>query len=460
VHRSKLHKWIPQLGLHSYPHSVATTWLMSFQVVRTRNPPGAELFQLLAFLNPDGVRVDFLQAGAEALGDQKKDVRQLLSNQIEMAKALLELGSFSLLKWDRTAKTLLVHRLVQAVVKDEMSDIELTTFRITVIDLCCGAFPDDWDSFEGRVACRNCVGQVMTPLLDAGVAHTKKAALIMSNVGLFLGEDGKFKDSQQLLTSGLEISSQIYGQDHSKTLRLMGDLAVSYWRQGKTGEAATLLEEVVQKEKHILGDNDPETLTRMCNLAVMYLDLGKIKEAAVLQEEALQKKMQILAHNHPATLTSMHVLALIYKEQGKMGEAATLQEAVCKKRKQILGDDHPDTLASLNNLASTYHDQGKLEEARALQEEILQKTEQLLGNIHPSTLTSMSNLALTKFHQGKLEEARALQEEIFQKSTQTDSGRETPRDTVKNGRPYIHILASREDGSSHHASEATGQVER
>jgi len=42
----------------------------------------------------------------------------------------------------------------------------------------------------------------------------------------------------------------------------------------------------------------------------------------------------------------------------------------------------------------------------------------------------------------------------------TDSGRETPRDTVKNGRPYIHIWASREDGSSHHASEATGQVER
>jgi len=63
--RLELHKWIPQ-GLRSYPHSVATTWLMSFQVVRTRNPPGAELFQLLAFLNPDGIRIDFLQAGAEA----------------------------------------------------------------------------------------------------------------------------------------------------------------------------------------------------------------------------------------------------------------------------------------------------------------------------------------------------------------------------------------------------------
>jgi len=351
AHRPGVHKWTPQ-GLRSYPHSVATTWLMSFQVVRNKNLPAAELFQLLAFLNPDGVRIDFLQAGAEVLHD---DVEQLLAKPVEMAKALLELEKFSLLKWDRTAQTLLIHRLVRAVVKDEMSDTELTTFRSMVIDLCDVAFPDDWDSFEDRVACRDCVGQVMTPLLDVAVVRTETTAGVMFLIGRFLYGDGKSKDSEQLFSRGLEISSQIYGQDHSNTLILMRNLAAAYWRQGKTAEAATLLEEVVQKEKQILGDNDPETLNSMSDLTVMYLDLGKIKEAAVLQEEALQKKMQILAHNHPATLTSMHVLALIYIEQGKMGEAATLQEEVCKKRKQILGDDHPHTLASLNNLASTYH---------------------------------------------------------------------------------------------------------
>jgi len=161
-----------------------------------------------------------------------------------MAKALLELEKFSLLKWDRRAQTLLIHRLVQAVVKDEMSDTELTTFRSMVIDLCDVAFPDDWDSFEDRVACRDCVGQVMTPLLDVAVVRTETTAGVMFLIGRFLYGDGKSKDSEQLFSRGLEISNQIYGQYHPHTLKFMHNLALTYWGQGKMGEAATLQEEV------------------------------------------------------------------------------------------------------------------------------------------------------------------------------------------------------------------------
>ena len=104
-----VHQWIPQ-GNRSYPHSIATTWLMSFDIVRNIHPQAAELFQLLSFLNPDGILIDFLQDGMEALRD---DLRRLLSNPIDMSKALIELEKFSLLKWNRLTKTVLVHRLVQ-----------------------------------------------------------------------------------------------------------------------------------------------------------------------------------------------------------------------------------------------------------------------------------------------------------------------------------------------------------
>src|SRR5438477_3135742 len=102
-----IHHWVAQ-GNRSYPHSVATTWSMSFNIVRINHPQAAELFQLLSYLNPDGILIDFLQDGAEALGD---NLHQLLSNRSDMSKALIELEKFSLLKWNRLAKTLLIHRL-------------------------------------------------------------------------------------------------------------------------------------------------------------------------------------------------------------------------------------------------------------------------------------------------------------------------------------------------------------
>ena len=417
THRSDLHRWIPQ-GLRPYSYSVATTWSMSFEVVRTRNPQGAELFQLLSFLNPDGVRIDFLQSGLAAL---QNDVRQVLSNQIDMAKALIELEKFSLLKWDRKAQALLIHRLVQAVVKDEMSNANLISFRTMVINLCDRAFPYQWDNFEDRVLCRDFVGQVMTPLLDHEAVHTETAAAIMSRVGRFLRENGKFRDSEPLSVQAVKILSEIHGDDHGDTLTSMNTLALTYRDQGKMDEAATLQEKVLQKRKQILGIDHPDTLTSMSNLALTYLDQGKMGEAATLQEKVLQKRKQILGIDHPGTLTSMSNLASTYLDQGKMREAATLQEKVLQKRKQILGIDHPDTLTSMSNLASTYSNQGKMDEAATLQEEVLQRSKQILGIDHPDTLCSMSNLASIYLGQRRTEEAAMLQE-VVDKITRQEQG--------------------------------------
>jgi hypothetical protein len=85
-----VHQWIPQ-GNRSYTHSVATTWSMSFNIVRKNHTQATELFQLLLFLNPYGILIDFLQAGVQALQD---DLRQLISSRIDMSKALIELESF------------------------------------------------------------------------------------------------------------------------------------------------------------------------------------------------------------------------------------------------------------------------------------------------------------------------------------------------------------------------------
>ena len=61
-------RWVPR-GNRQYTHSVATMWSMSFNIVQKNHALATELFRLLAFLNPNGILIDFLISGAEALED-------------------------------------------------------------------------------------------------------------------------------------------------------------------------------------------------------------------------------------------------------------------------------------------------------------------------------------------------------------------------------------------------------
>jgi hypothetical protein len=209
-----------------------------------------------------------------------------------MSKALIELEKFSLLKWNRLTKTLLIHRLVQSMVKDEMSDTDSMTYRITIINLCDRSFPQEWSN-KNRELCRIYVGQVMRPLLDIKVIRTEQSARIMDRVGSFLREDGKFNDSERLSLRASEISAEILGPEHPDTLTTMDSLASTYWLQGRTAEAAALQELVLEKRRRIQGDDHPAALATMGNLALSYGARGKTAEAAALQEQVLEKRGNI-----------------------------------------------------------------------------------------------------------------------------------------------------------------------
>ena len=84
-HRPRVNKWFP-LGPRPYPHTVATTWQMSFNAVRNVSPTTAKFFQLLVFFNPDGILIEFLKARALAMDE---DFQVLLSDEFELPQVLL-----------------------------------------------------------------------------------------------------------------------------------------------------------------------------------------------------------------------------------------------------------------------------------------------------------------------------------------------------------------------------------
>ena len=365
-YRQDVIDWTPQ-GIRPYPRTVATTWHMSFAAISDNDPRVMELLRLLSFLNPDGILIEFLQNGADGLPD---DLQEIISHRIKFRKALFELERFSLVK--RTADSeghemLVIHRLVQAVVKEQMSEDDWTASCNIMIEICRRSFPYEVTN-ETRATCRLYQNQVVLPLSQLEDVYTIGLASIMNHVSLFLNADGKPRETEILQKRALDINVRILGLEHPDTLTSMNKLASTYGDQGRTGEAVALQEEVLEKRTQILGLEHPDTLTSMNNLALTYSHQGRTGEAAALQEEVLEKRRQILGLEHPDTLRSMNNLAATYRDQGRTGEAAALQEVALEKRRQILGWEHPDTWVSMANLAIMYQDQGRMTDAAALEE--------------------------------------------------------------------------------------------
>jgi len=248
----KLFTWLPA-GNRKYPNSIATTWSMSFDLLQ--NHP-TRLLRLFSFLNPDGILIPFLVSGAEAL---QKDLQDIIFDQTEMATALLELEKFSLIKWDRPNRSVAIHRLVQMVVIDQMSEEDSRSTLTNIIELFTRAFPE-MTTNETRPLCRTYQGQTVEPLLRMKTMRTSEFALISRRVGEFLSEDGKYNDSEKLLLQAVETYASVLGPENPNALAAMHTLAFTYQAQGRNADAAAIQEQVLEKRRRILGEEHPDTL--------------------------------------------------------------------------------------------------------------------------------------------------------------------------------------------------------
>lgn len=217
----------------NYSRSVATTWLLSFEEVQKRNAEAAQLLQIFSFLNPDGILIEFLEAGRVGLPSKWRELEQTTFT-LTLMEALADLERFSLIRRSEGGLVVVIHRLVQYVIKDTS-----TNRADDVISLCDAAFPSE-TVLEGgyRVLCRKFQWQVAEPLLAAVLTQSsERAANVMIRVGDFLRTEGKFAVSRRLLSKACEIHTELMGEEHANTLTGLNKLASLEIDLGRNEEA-------------------------------------------------------------------------------------------------------------------------------------------------------------------------------------------------------------------------------
>ena len=372
----------------AYEFVVATTWSLSFDVIKKGNASAAELLNLFALLNPDEILLEFLDVGKMGLTES---LNTLVGNSFELNKALGDLEQFSLIRCPGDGRIVLIHRLVQAVITDNLRNEDKRRFMEMVVALFLCAFPPFEE--DKRQTCRRYQAQVIGPLRAIMELDTEDVAEVLLRVGSFLYAEGRYHDAEHVECRAVQIYILLFGQEDSRTLTSMNNLAETYGALGRTKDAAALHEEVLEAWTKMLGEEHPDTLSSMNNLAETYGALGRTKDAAALHEEVLEAWTKMLGEEHPDTLSSMNNLASTYDDLGRTKDAAALHEKVLEGQMRTLGEEHPNTLSSMNNLAETYGALGRTKDAAALHEKVLEARTRMLGEEHPNTLSSMYNLA-------------------------------------------------------------------
>ncbi|MGH2479442.1 MAG: NB-ARC domain-containing protein, partial [Ktedonobacteraceae bacterium] len=119
--------------------SVYTTLSLSFQHVEQHNPTAVEILQFCAFLAPEAIPEEVLSVGLSQNGTH---LQAFATDPWLLDEFLAVLGTYSLIHRDPATKTLSLHRLVQAVLQDRLSEQERTWWFTRCITALHRLFPE------------------------------------------------------------------------------------------------------------------------------------------------------------------------------------------------------------------------------------------------------------------------------------------------------------------------------
>ncbi len=411
---------IQEEGRRPSSHGIADAVLLSLEAIRSADKTGlcTQVMETMAVLSTAGVRRELLLAPGQR-GELIIGKHRVTAARVD--RALAQLAERSLLTRSLDGRTVIAHRLVTQVVRDEIARHK----RLTAVGRTAAAMLEthaqSFDASRDRLAVRDITEQV-TALVENTAAtagetdgELTRALLRLRFLALYhlidLGDSATQTVAfSEQLTADLE---RALGPDHPGTLNSRNSLAAAYRAAGRADDAIQLFQQTLVSRVRLLGPEHPDTQISQNNLAAAYHDVGRIAEAVLLYELTLAARERLLGASHPSTLNSRGNLAAAYQDAGRIDAAIPLFEQILAARERLLGADHPGTVVSRNKLANAYRDAGRPAEAIPLFERALADCERLRGADDANILAVWVNLAATYRDAGRAAEAIPLMEQVL-----------------------------------------------
>jgi hypothetical protein len=179
------------LDAGEYPASVARAWLLNFRRLSAECPAAVELLRLCAFLDPDDIDLDVLAAGAAEAGEV---LATALGDRLERAETAGALARASLVTAPAEGR-LRLHRLVQAVTRDQLDDDQDAAWSRRALRLVAAVFPGEPEDHRSWPVCAR-----LAPHVEAVAAHAERypdlaviRGSLLGRLGIYLVASAQFR---------------------------------------------------------------------------------------------------------------------------------------------------------------------------------------------------------------------------------------------------------------------------
>jgi len=434
-----------------HEQSVSATLSLSYEKIEQAHPGAASLLKLCAFLSPDAIPEELFTDAPFLHGFANETP---ISAALELERAIATLRTYSFVRRHTATRTLTIHRLVQAVLRDRLDEREQRQWAERVVALISRALPDAWEQPAWPIYQRYLPQvEVCATWIKHWQMTSREAARLLDFSGAYLKERWQFAQAEDFLTQALAIYRQAVGEGQpevAKTLQRLGEL---YFHKGAYAQAKAVNQEALDIYRKGKLENDQIEAATCLNNQAMYLQaLGDYAQAEPFYQEALSMREQLLGPEHPEVAESLNNLGFFYYAQGKYQQAEPMYQralAIYEKTQsadslyiarglnnlaklyvssgalaraeplylraqeiyvRVQGPEHPVVAFVLYNLGDLYHKQKRLEEAGRFYKQALAIREKALPSDHPDLATTLDRLGLFYFEQGQDDQAQPLYE--------------------------------------------------
>jgi tetratricopeptide (TPR) repeat protein len=299
-----------------YEATIATTWDISFQSLRSESPAAADLLNLFAFFAPDAIRREWIVSGA---GHLPETLAGAVNDELAFDDIAAAFRRYSLVEVNAERNSFTVHRLVQTVMRERMTDEERVKWAEAALRVVNDKFPvvDFYQRPE------------TWPLCNELLAHARALTELAESLDV--------AKEQTLFERALKINEAAFGSDHPSVAICLNNLGLLLQELGDLAQARALFELALKIDEAAFGPDHPSVATGLNNLAGALQDLGDLAQADALLERALSICRKFLGDDHPNTQL---VRRNLERPTEKMNRVRRNLEAILRK---FLGGDHPNT---------------------------------------------------------------------------------------------------------------------
>jgi tetratricopeptide (TPR) repeat protein len=397
-----------------YPRSMTAAWKLSVATLNQQLPQAVELLRCCAFFGPEPIPRDLFRRGIHAPGAR---IGGLIADPILLARAIGELGRFALIKID--GRTIQVHRLIQALLRDELSPEQQAAYRGDVQLILVAGSPKNPEAIRFWSRYKELVPHVISDAMQLPMSNDPDVRGFVLDVVQYLYRSGDNRSARAIADRFIEQWTRDSGPDDLNVLDAQRHLGNALRELGHYADAYAMIERTLERSRDVLGPQNPLTLALENSFGGDLRARGDFAAALEQDVKCLRLHQESFGAEDVQTLRVMNNLALDYALNSDYNRARELfQQTFIRRSDATEGVTPRDLLASWELLSWAVRLCGNYKEARDVGEDAYDYGREMLGSEHYWTLRALNDLSIAIRRAGTdFDEALEMATEVFETST-------------------------------------------